>query len=488
MILCFQRARLLFVGLALAVLCAGNPPASTVWEIRPVNGNDSNGGGFVPGLGGTDFSQQNAAQFNFTDLVSANGTTNPCIVTSVSHNFAAADVGNIMHISAGTNWTTGWYEIVSAAANAATLDRACGSAAALTGGTWFEGGALKTLGQFSTITTSLGGYAYMKAEATVTTTAMITVNTPSSGVNSAGVIGYTTTRGDGGQVTIQATANFSNPILNMGGQALGMLNFIFDCNSQTNVGGIWFENSEQYARNIKVTNCAGGASIWFQNGVQHTCTHCTVTGGPAAAHPGISDNGSGTGPNFCLDCTATGMNNQSGFSFSGTGTCIRCISGNNSGVASDGIFTGTSWFVCSNCVAYANGRDGLRNNCSSLCTVTVENLVSYGNTGCGINLSSSDTGPTVIWDYNSYGGNTGGNLCGGAPAGSNDVALTADPFTNGAGNNFALNSTAGGGAAIKAKGYPGVLAVGGTGFLDMGALQSAVPAPVAVTVGFPLTQ
>ena len=57
------------------------------------------------------------------------------------------------------------------------------------------------------------------------------------------------------------------------------------------------------------------------------------------------------------------------------------------------------------------------------------------------------------------------------------VVLTADPFVNAAAGNFALNATAGGGAACRAAGvlgvFPGALS---TGYLDIGAVQHADPA------------
>src|SRR5438105_2455552 len=94
--------------------------ASFVWEVR-TTGADTNGGGFKTGATGTDFSQQDAAQASGADLA-VDATTNTKI-TSATHNFVAADVGNLIQISAGTGYTTGFYEIVSVASNAATLDR-----------------------------------------------------------------------------------------------------------------------------------------------------------------------------------------------------------------------------------------------------------------------------------------------------------------------------------------------------------------------------
>src|ERR1044071_7124465 len=105
---------------------------NTYWDVR-TTGSDNNGGGFVIGSSGTDYSQQDASQYSGTNLASTNGTTNPSVVTSATHNFVAADVGNIIRITAGSNWTTGYYQIVSVSSNAATLDRAVGTAATLSG-------------------------------------------------------------------------------------------------------------------------------------------------------------------------------------------------------------------------------------------------------------------------------------------------------------------------------------------------------------------
>lgn len=92
---------------------------------------------------GIDYSQDTAAIDTGTDLASADGDVNPCVVTSATHNFTAQDVGNVIHITeTGDGFTVGWYEIASTAANAATLDRACGTDGAKTGGDWNLGGAL----------------------------------------------------------------------------------------------------------------------------------------------------------------------------------------------------------------------------------------------------------------------------------------------------------------------------------------------------------
>jgi len=103
-----------------------------VWEVRTTGSDTQCSGGFKAGASGTDYSNQDAAQFSGTNL--AIDLTTNTKVTSATHNFVAADVGNTIQITAGVGYTTGVYEIISVASNAATLDRSPG-AVGLTGGT-----------------------------------------------------------------------------------------------------------------------------------------------------------------------------------------------------------------------------------------------------------------------------------------------------------------------------------------------------------------
>src|SRR5437764_1232595 len=95
-------------GLLLLILLSGAQAmaalASTMqWEVRST-GNDGNGGAFNPfdTSPGTDFSQQDAAQFSYTDIVIAATTTNG---TSVARPFSSVDVGNVINITAGAGCT-----------------------------------------------------------------------------------------------------------------------------------------------------------------------------------------------------------------------------------------------------------------------------------------------------------------------------------------------------------------------------------------------
>ena len=76
--------------------------ANMIWEFR-TTGSANNGGGFVEGATGTDYSQQDAAEIAFTDLV-IDGADNTKI-TSAAHPFSVAHVGNVINVTGGTGFT-----------------------------------------------------------------------------------------------------------------------------------------------------------------------------------------------------------------------------------------------------------------------------------------------------------------------------------------------------------------------------------------------
>ena len=101
-------------------------------------------------------------------------------------------------------------------------------------------------------------------------------------------------------------------------------------------------------------------------------------------------------------------------------------------------------------------------------TVTKIQNVAVSNSGFGLNSTTTMPNGANTIGNNAFFGNTSGarNNISARPG---DVTLSGNPFTNSAGNDFSLNT--GAGAALKAAGIPGVLAIGGTGYLDIGALQ-----------------
>jgi len=98
--------------------------ATTVWEGNAsATANNVNGGSFNPSNAGM-----------LTNFAATSATGNSPVVSSASYNFVAGDVGHWFYVQSGTNWTSGWYQIASVAANAATLSAAVGEAIQVTSG------------------------------------------------------------------------------------------------------------------------------------------------------------------------------------------------------------------------------------------------------------------------------------------------------------------------------------------------------------------
>ena len=132
--------------------------ANTVLEVR-LTGSDTNGGGFVTGAAGTDWSQQDSPQYSVTDGVATGNT----VVSSASAAFGTDVVGNLVYLQGGTgSLVAGWYQITARTSGNITLDR---NVAAGTGITLKIGGALASPGQAGAIATVSGIRTYIKYNA-----------------------------------------------------------------------------------------------------------------------------------------------------------------------------------------------------------------------------------------------------------------------------------------------------------------------------------
>ena len=247
--------------------------ASVVWEVRSAQGSMSeapsvnNGGGFDSSVAtpGTDYSIA-AGGYGYTDLATADGDDPAVGVTSASHNFVAADEGNIIHITAGTNWTPGFYTITDTAANAAILDRAPSSTnGALTGGTFHVGGALAAIGNIGSATAGLGAAPgnkiWVKADGAYSIGATDTMANAGTTTLPITIEGYKTARGDGylGRNTASdgklITTNFPD--------------YVYTSTFRFTLAGGSFIN----VRNIKFTANASIAA----NALVNLSTNCLVT-------------------------------------------------------------------------------------------------------------------------------------------------------------------------------------------------------------------
>lgn len=209
--------------------------APLVWEISPTNGDVLNGGAFDPtsGFPGTDYSRSNtpirswtAAETIYTNNLASTQASGWLVLTSASYNFADVDVGNIINITAGANFTAGRYQIISVALNAATLDRACGVVGNAFGGTGYEGGAVETIDTiYGTIVA--GNTVYMKYH--VDGDAITAARTTTSGTIATPIriIGYYLSRTDltgqtwGQSHTDSGFLTLTNyPVVNLGANLL----------------------------------------------------------------------------------------------------------------------------------------------------------------------------------------------------------------------------------------------------------------------------
>ena len=189
--------------------------ANTDWEVR-TSGSADNGGGFVVGASGTDYSQQDAAELSLTDgITSGAGSTT---LSSIAGGFTSAMVGNLVYIASGTNFTTGFYEITSYTnANQVVLDRSPTPSGAGFVGNVKVGGAQSDL-QLVTDNVVAGNVCWIQAGTYDFSSATWSVPT-NVGTNAAPLqfIGYSATRGDANTpVAIIDAGGTSNEILRVG--------------------------------------------------------------------------------------------------------------------------------------------------------------------------------------------------------------------------------------------------------------------------------
>lgn len=435
---------------------------NTIVEVR-TTGSDNNGGGFVTGASGIDYSQQNAAQYALSGLTTA--AANAIILTAS----AAADmVGNLIQITGGTNFITGIYQITAVSVGVSiTVDRNCSSAAGAAG-TANVGGALATIAKALAIMTVTGMQCYVKATATYSIATGLATSVgivPQSGI--CRVIGYTTARGDGGRPTIQATAaittwadaqggfRFENFILdgnttgNNGFSLSGVCSAVYNCIIKRMLNyGVSMVTQASSIIQTEITTC-GGAT----DGCAIVCT----TTGAIVKNCYIHDN-------TTAGCEVIGS--RSSF--------VENIFANNSGANSDGIRINAIYGInqiniCNN-IFYNNGRDGFRST-ATYSTEEIAGNIFVNNAGIGLNTSAaSPVRDEILYHHNAFYNNTGGARSGNN-AGVGDVTLTGVPFTNAGGGDYSLNNVAGQGAALRALGFPGAMVGGGTGYKDIGPLQ-----------------
>lgn len=224
--------------------------ATANWEFRAGStAANVNGGFYIPGSSGTDYSQQNAAQYNLTNVTTSGATA---ILLTAS---ASADmVGNGAHVISGTNFTVGWYQIISVVVGVSiTCDRNVATGIGATGVINVGGGM--SLNSATANQTDTNLCAALVAGNTVWVKGALTVNgSPSVTIGSAGIPivfnGYQTTHGDN-------PTGANRPSLNMQTTGIFGLNTRNQMNNVILTGSsaiILNANTDGFINNCKVTN------------------------------------------------------------------------------------------------------------------------------------------------------------------------------------------------------------------------------------------
>jgi hypothetical protein len=276
------------------------------------------------------------------------------------------------------------------------------------------------------------------------------------------LIGCTSTPFDGGRPVITINGSTITAI-SLSGTGWWIESFEIDCANQTSSTGIslgaWGHITNCWIRRFTVRGVDMNA--------QYThVSDCRVYDGTSAATAAINLRNTQGGVivnNDVYDNACPGILTASG----GVGAIVDNRVYRNTGASSDGILFTYTNTVMGN-VAHANGRDGLR--CADfLLSQLVRNNVSTSNGAYGLRYTGSVTLPvTGTVDYNAFYNNTSGARDK-FTAGTHDVTLSGDPYTNAAGGNFAPNNTSGAGAALRAAGIPGPTPAGTTtGYRDIG--------------------
>lgn len=432
--------------------------AASVFEVQ-TGGSDTNGGGFVTGAAGTDYSlvasKRTATGSNdsTTDAVAV-GTG---VITSVTAAFTSAIVGNIIYLQGGTGvLAAGWYQVtVFTSSTSITVDR---NVAAGTGITMNIGGALASPGMAGGVGLVSGNIIYIKAGTYTIASATPNIATGcfSSSLAVMVIQGYQTTRGDlGTPPLLQASGISTFVIITSSGVDANTVNISLDGAGLTSSKGATLSG---LAYMCAVLNCTNGG---LDGGslIRCTATGCSLVVALTAT--------------IMISCVAYD-NTITGFIIKVAGIALRCIADTNTGATTDGFSTTFDFVAIVNCVAFTNGRDGIRFTADSNAII---NNLAEANVAAGITTGGAAVDGSLLINNATFNNATGititnskGNINIGAIVGS------ATFFVDGPNQNFALNTTAGGGSSVRAAGYPGVLPIGGTGFLDLGVLQHADPA------------
>lgn len=459
--------------------------AAMNWWVR-AGGDQLNGGGYdetVSGAG-TNFCDQDSPQLSLSDFATSGAASTT--LTSATGGFTAAMIGNVIRIASGTNFQTGYYVITAYTnTNTVTLDRTPTSGGAGSGGVGRVGGAHPGF-----INYGIGGTA---TQPTITSplAAGHRINVRGSGSSDPGSPDYT----QSGYYTLTSGDETSGHIHIKGYNGRPRFNvanlLIYDAGFLRVSGIVCHATGADFAVNgffgVNSGNHRSFADCIFDiNGIDMAVAQAVE----AFLNCTIRNSGStsaGSYPALLLDSYNAVVSGVYCRNFRGYfATVVNMATINNSVIA--GCRHGSNAAFVVNLAAnsykanfnrvtiYGSTGSGISLTAAQdIFNTSINNCVFDSNGGYGITCATGTQARNdrmkPHWDYNAFRNNSSGarNAVG---AGDHDVTLSADPFTNAGSGDFSLNNTAGGGAALRAAGFPGAY-LGGltTGYLDIGAVQ-----------------
>jgi hypothetical protein len=459
-------------------------PNALIGEVR-ASGHTDNSGLFNPARGGTDRTQQNAAHVIFDGAtITATTTGASAIITISGYTVSSADLGNVVRITGGTNFITsngGLYEItaVDTTNNRWTLDRNCTTGAG-SGMTGRMGGASASPGRICTRMTEFGKL-WIKADGVQSIT-NATIDAALSELRSmatAGrleIEGYDQVRGDrtGTRPILRVGAN-SRTLINYSasGNLLILRNLELDGNRASFTGGVGIQTGSDNAILIEECHFTGFGSFAINGGV---------------GHPVHVRNSTFTNNSACIGAPNVNLNECEFYANPGSqmlqvtgGTIERCLFYENT--CSSAVITGSAGIARTaltvrNCAFEDNDAPCILVSQTTEHLIIAEDCVAIGTTGYafdgGAAAVTASAGLLILRNCAGYN-NSSGNVRN-AFENTGFLTLTADPFTNTAGNDYSLNDTAGGGADLQNAGltpsWPRGLTPDGNP-LDVGAWQTA---------------
>lgn len=435
-----------------------------------------------------DYSQSTG--LSFSDLVAPTSTTFTSASTPIGKNF----VGNIFRINSGTGWNANRWECTSVTGTTGTAGNFgpgfgnLGTAGS-TGGTGVIGGPAATPGLVGGLVVG-GNSVYQKgATYTFTTTTAnvsggkvsITVSA-SNGANPTRWIVFSSYRGDKstssrGSWTVPVSGFTSTTVFTVSGNYVLVENLVIDGASKTSIRGFDVSGFGCLTVLCKATGCTTGGFFITTTSTSPKVLLCESSGN-SGSFPAFACSGA-DGMVFAF-CEAN-SNSTLAMELNADGAqAIFCTFANNTAgvVTLRAVGTGLT-----NCTIYGGSGYGVYfylNACGASCTnVYVEGA------GTGFTLESASAMAFLFncSGYNNASGNYNSLLFSDSNV-VNFVSCTASALNNPASGDMSLNNTPGGGASIRAQGFPGLFPSGlFSSYGDIGAVQHADPVSILVHGG-----